>query len=219
MVSLFGEHSRKTPSKEKIEDVFSVYEKQVDEGETLQKLFKGEGARLEKDFATDALEAIERGILYDSYKGVSKSTVEKIHAAITKGIQNNTSTKTMIKNLEAMGLTKGKSEMIWRTERHAVRMKAREIGWKAFEKRTGRELLFDVIITRQAGRTADVSKEVKAEINRRKSAKGKRGLPLEEIKDIYKKISTQEKHMGGGWTGWQNYVGHPHERDRIVRVV
>lgn len=178
--------------------------------------------RISKSFVDDALNAIKAGVLYTKYKDVAKTDIPIIHGIIENAFESDDlSLKSMMdKIMAATGLDEDKAKMILRTESSAVSMKAREIGWERQEKAQGKTFKFKVVTTHDS-RTAGISKRIDAKVK----AEGG-SVTLDRMKQIYKEESqkpatdnSNTSGMGSGWTGWKNFVGHPHERCTVVRVV
>ena len=185
----------------------------------LPDIYKG---LLSKAFVDDALNAIKAGALYSKYKDVPKSDIPIIHGIIENAFESQElSLKSMMdKIMEATGLDEDKARMIIRTESSAVSMRAREIGWERQEKAQGKVFKFKVVVKHDS-RTAGISKRIEDKVN----AEGG-SVTLDRMKEIYKSESQKPvtsdpatTGMGPGWTGWKNFVGHPHERCTVVRVV
>jgi len=177
---------------------------------------------LSKSFVDDALNAIKAGALYSKYKDVPKVDIPIIHGIIENAFESQElSLKSMMdKIMEATGLNEDKARMIIRTESSAVSMRAREIGWERQEKAQGKTFKFKVIVKHDK-RTAGISKRIEDKVNAEGGA-----VTLDRMKEIYKEESQKPATdnpdttgMGPGWTGWKNFVGHPHERCTVVRVV
>ena len=177
---------------------------------------------LSKAFVDDALNAIKAGALYSKYKDVPKADIPIIHGIIENAFESQElSLKSMMdKIMEATGLDEDKARMIIRTESSAVSMRAREIGWERQEKAQGKVFKFKVVVKHDA-RTAGISKRIEEKVNAEGGA-----VTLDRMKEIYKEESQKQATdnpattgMGPGWTGWKNFVGHPHERCTVVRVV
>ena len=124
--------------------------------------------------------------------------------------------------ITALGIEKEKARMIARTESTGVAMRAREIGWQKLEAaRPDEEFLYKAVITNDY-RTAPISRRIKAAVDAEGGA-----VSLARMKEIYMEESTkpylkgdpENSGMGADWTGWENFVGHPYERDSIVRVI
>ena len=120
----------------------------------------------------------------------------------------------------ATGMDEDKARMIIRTESSAVSMRAREIGWDRQEKAQGKIFKFKVVTTHDS-RTAGISKRIDAKVKAEGGA-----VTLDRMKQIYKEESQKPatdnpdtSGMGSNWSGWKNFVGHPHERCTVVRVV
>ena len=177
---------------------------------------------MSKAFVDDALNAIKAGALYSKYKDVPKSDIPIIHGIIENAFESQElSLKSMMdKIMEATGLDEDKARMIIRTESSAVSMRAREIGWERQEKAQGKVFKFKVVVKHDS-RTAGISKRIEDKVNSEGGA-----VTLDRMKEIYKEESQKPATdnpattgMGSGWTGWKNFVGHPHERCTVVRVV
>ncbi|MCK5013653.1 MAG: hypothetical protein KAS66_07525 [Candidatus Omnitrophica bacterium] len=177
---------------------------------------------LSKAFVDDALNAIKAGALYSKYKDVPKADIPIIHGIIENAFESQElSLKSMMdKIMEATGLDEDKARMIIRTESSAVSMRAREIGWERQEKAQGKVFKFKVVVKHDK-RTAGISKRIENKVNAEGGA-----VTLDRMKEIYKEESQKPATdnpattgMGSGWTGWKNFVGHPHERCTVVRVV
>ena len=177
---------------------------------------------LSKAFVDDALNAIKAGALYSKYKDVPKADIPVIHGIIENAFESQElSLKSMMdKIMEATGLDEDKARMIIRTESSAVSMRAREIGWERQEKAQGKIFKFKVVVKHDK-RTAGISKRIESRVNAEGGA-----VTLDRMKEIYKEESQKPATdnpattgMGHGWTGWKNFVGHPHERCTVVRVI
>jgi len=180
------------------------------------------GDQLIKDFAADAIKAIRQGALYSFYADVSPDLIPGIHEIIKDAfISHRMSLKEMIEKMQALGLDYEKARMIARTESTGVAMKAREVGWRRMEDARGEQFKYKAVITNDH-RTAPISKRIKAAVDREGGA-----VSLDRLKQIYKtesqkpyiKGDPENSGMGGTWSGWENWIGHPYERDSIVRVV
>lgn len=180
------------------------------------------GDQLIKSFADEAIAAVRQGALYPFYSDVSLEIIPKIHDIIKQAfLAHNLSLRDMIAKMEALGLEHEKARMIARTESTAVAMKSREIGYRKMEKERGEVFKYKAVITNDY-RTSSISKRIKAAVDAEGGA-----VTLDRLKEIYKEESTkpyikgdpENSGMGSTWTGWENYVGHPYERDSIVRVV
>lgn len=181
-----------------------------------------QGDHLIKDFASDALKTIKQGALYPFYSDVPESAVPAIHNIIKNAfLSHNISLKDMVEKIMKLGLDEEKARMIARTESTGVAMKAREIGWRRMEQEQGEVFKYKAVITNDY-RTSPISKRIKAAVDREGGA-----VTLDRLKEIYREESTKpyikgdpdNSGMGASWTGWDNFVGHPYERDSIVRVV
>ncbi len=186
------------------------------------ELAEYQGDELIKSFADDAIKAIRQGALYSFYADVNPELIPKIHEIIKQAfLSHRLSLKEMIEKMTGIGLDYEKARMIARTESTGVAMKAREIGWRSMEKERGEVFKYKAVITNDH-RTAPISKRIKAAVDREGGA-----VSLDRLKAIYKEESTkpyikgdlENSGMGSDWSGWENFVGHPYERDSIVRVV
>jgi hypothetical protein len=153
---------------------------------------------------------------------VDPAAIPKIHDIIkNQFLEHRLSLREMVEQIEALGIETDKARMIARTESTGVAMKAREIGWSRMERERGEEFLYKAVITNDA-RTSPISRRIKAAVDAEGGA-----VPLDRLKAIYREESTkpyiqgdpENSGMGYDWTGWENFVGHPWERDSIVRVV
>jgi hypothetical protein len=182
-----------------------------------------QGDQLIKSYASDALKAIRSGALYSFYKDVPERDIPIIHSIIEDMFMSHRlSLNEMVAHIvEKTSLDEIKARMIARTESTGVAMKAREIGWKRMEEDRGETFLYKAVITHDM-RTSPVSRRIEAAV----SAEGG-AVTLDRLKEIYMEESTKPyikgdlegSGMGADWTGWENFVGHPWERDSIVRVV
>jgi len=181
------------------------------------------GDQLIKDFAADALKAIKLGALYPFYKDVPEKDIPVIHEIIKNAfLEHDLNLKDMVKRItEQTGLDETKARMIARTESTSVAMKAREVGWRRMEVKRGEEFKYKAVITNDH-RTSPISRRIKDSVDSEGGA-----VSIDRLKEIYREESQKpyikgdpdNSGMGGAWSGWENFVGHPYERDSIVRVV
>lgn len=178
--------------------------------------------QLIKDFAGNAILAIRAGALYNFYADISPDMIPGIHEIIKQAfLSHRLSLKEMIEKMQALGLDYEKARMIARTESTGVAMKAREIGWRRMEEERGEAFKYKAVITNDH-RTSPISRRIKAAVDREGGA-----VTLDRLKEIYKEESQkpyikddpENSGMGASWTGWESFVGHPYERDSIVRAV
>ncbi len=179
--------------------------------------------QLIKANASDAIKAIRAGALYQFYKDIPEEDIPKIHEIIKQAfLEKRLHLQEMTDAITALGIEKEKARMIARTESTGVAMRAREIGWQKLEAaRPDEEFLYKAVITNDY-RTAPISRRIKAAVDAEGGA-----VSLARMKEIYMEESTkpylkgdpENSGMGVDWTGWENFVGHPYERDSIVRVI
>lgn len=176
-----------------------------------------EKSMLTKGFVDNVLKAIKNGALYQHYESVSEDDVDTIHSILKDGIVNKLSTISIADSISSVtGLDPARSEMIARTEKAAVSMSAREIGWRDEEERRGESFKFKVV-TANDERTSNISKWIEARVQSEGGA-----VTLDRMKQIYKEESTKPVKIGGmgpEWKGWKYFIAHPNERSTVVRVV
>lgn len=197
--------------------------KDVTKSEEPDELDEYVGDQLIKDFAADALKAIKLGALYSFYKDVPETDIPIIHEVIKNAfLEHKLSLNDMVKHItERTSLDENKARMIARTESTSVAMRAREVGWRKMEETRGEKFKYKAVITNDH-RTSPVSRRIKASVDAEGGA-----VSIDRLKEIYREESQKpyikgdpdNSGMGGAWSGWENFVGHPWERDSIVRVV